>query len=58
MGLVSICKYKRTKTPFFVEQAGLNLYSLEELAWFLYHNICLFDKHFVPISHKNQETLI
>ena len=44
MGLVSICKYKRTKNPFFVEQAGLNLYSLEELSWFLYHNICLADR--------------
>lgn len=46
MGLVTVCKYKRTKTPFFVEQAGLNLYSLEELAYFLYHNICLADKPF------------
>lgn len=46
MGLVTICKYKRTKTPFFVEQSGLNLYSLEELAYFLYHNICLADKRF------------
>jgi tetratricopeptide (TPR) repeat protein len=44
MGLVSICKYKRAKTPYYVEQAGLNLYSLEELAWFLYHNICLADR--------------
>lgn len=32
MGLVTICKYKRTSTPFFIEQAGINLYSLEELA--------------------------
>lgn len=46
MGLVSICRYKRTKTPFFVEQAGINLYSLEELAYFLYHNICLTDRSF------------
>ena len=44
MGLVTICKYKRTSTPFFIEQAGINLYSLEELAWFLYHNICLADR--------------
>lgn len=44
MGLVTVCKYKRTRTPFFVEQVGLNLYSLEELAWFLYHNICLADR--------------
>lgn len=46
MGLVTICKYKRTKTPYMVEQAGLNLYSLEELAWFLYHNICLAERSF------------
>lgn len=44
MGLVTICKYQRAENPFFVEQAGLNLYSLEELAWFLYHNICLADR--------------
>ena len=44
MGLVAVGKYQRTKTPFFVEQAGLNLYSLEELSYFLYHNICLADR--------------
>lgn len=44
MGAVTICKYRRTKTPFLVEEAGLGLYSLEELAWFLYHNICLADR--------------
>ena len=46
MGLVMICKYKRTKNPLYVEQAGLNLYSVEELAYFLYHNICLVDRKF------------
>lgn len=46
MGLVSICRYQRTKTPFFVEQAGVNLYSLEELSYFLYQNICLVDRKF------------
>ena len=46
MALVTICKYRRAKTPYFLEQAGLNMYSLEELAWFLYHNICLVDQGF------------
>lgn len=46
MGLVTICKYKRAKTPYLAEQAGLHLYSLEELAWFLYHNICLAERSF------------
>ncbi len=45
MGLVKICRYRRARIPFLVEQAGLNLYSLEELAYFLYHNICLADRH-------------
>lgn len=44
MGTVAVCKYKRTKTPWFLEQAGVNLYSAEELAWFLYHNIWLADR--------------
>lgn len=46
MGLVMVCKYKRTKDPFFIEQAGVNLYSVEELAYFLYHNICIVDRPF------------
>ena len=46
MGQVAVCKYQRTKTPFFVEQAGVNLYSVEELTYFLYHNICLADRQF------------
>ncbi len=44
MGLVTVCKYRRTNNPYVVEQVGLQLYSLEELAWFLYHNICLADR--------------
>lgn len=46
MGSVFTCKYKRAKTPFFIEQAGVNLYSLEELSYFLYQNICLVDRAF------------
>lgn len=46
MGLVMICKYPRTKTPLFAEQAGVNLYSLEELSYFLYYNIALVDGRF------------
>lgn len=46
MGLVSICKYPRAAAPFYVEQAGINLYSLEELAWFLYRNLFVVDVQF------------
>lgn len=44
MGLVTICKGRRTRTPLFLEQAGINVYSLEELSYFLYHNICLVER--------------
>lgn len=46
MGLVTVCKYQRAKIPFLIEQAGLHVYSLEELCWFLYHNIFLADRQF------------
>lgn len=46
MGLVSICKYPRAVTPYQVEAVGVSLYSMEELAWFLYRNIFLIDVHF------------
>ena len=34
MGLAVVCKYQRAERPFFIEQAGLNVYSVEELAVF------------------------
>ena len=46
MGQAVICQNRRTKTAYMVEQTGVNLYSLEELAFFLYHNICLVDQGF------------
>ena len=33
-------------TSYLVEQTGRNLYSLEELSWFVYHNICLAGRSF------------
>lgn len=46
MGLVTICKYPRAKIPFLLEQVGIHVYSLEELCWFLYHNIFLAERQF------------
>lgn len=46
MGLVMICRGRRVGTPLLVGQTGLGLYSIEELAWYLYHNICLIERRF------------
>lgn len=44
MGAVLICRQERAKMPFYIESMGLRLYSMEELAYFLYENIYLVDK--------------
>ncbi len=43
MGTVRICAHEMAKTPYFVEATGTNLYSVEELAYYLYENIYLVD---------------
>lgn len=46
MGLAVIVRNRRAKMPYLVEQTGRNLYSLEELSYFLYHNVCLAGRSF------------
>lgn len=43
MGTVKICAHEIAKTPYFVEAAGIRLYSIEELAYYFYENIYLVD---------------
>lgn len=47
MGLVKICVHKTAKTPYFAESTGIHLYSLEELAYYLYENIYLIDERMI-----------
>ena len=47
MGLVKICVHKTAKTPYFAEVTGINLYSIEELAYYLYENIYLIDERMI-----------
>lgn len=47
MGTVKICVHELAKTPYYVESTGMHLYSLEELAYYLYENIYLIDDHLV-----------
>ena len=50
MGAVLICRDELVKSPYYIESMGIRLYSMEELAFFLYENISLavktpFDKN-------------
>lgn|SRR5699024_4033961 len=44
MGAVMICKNEPAETPYYIESMGVRIYSMEELAYFLYENIYLVDK--------------
>lgn len=47
MGAVKRCIHPRAKLPYLVEETGIRLYSIEELAYYLYHNIYLVDEHLI-----------
>ena len=44
MGTVKLCVHEPVKTPYYVEATGVHLYSLEELAYYLYENLYLIDE--------------
>lgn len=49
MGAVLICSQEQAKTPYYIESMGIRLYSMEELAYFLYQNIYLVDKRMLGV---------
>lgn len=47
MGTVRQCLYPQTSRPYRVEETGIRLYSMEELAYYLYENIYLVDEQLI-----------
>lgn len=47
MGTVKLCIHETAKTPYCVEATGIHLYSIEELAYYLYENIYLIDERMI-----------
>jgi len=39
-----LCQTKKAEVPYFVENISANIYSLEELCYYLYHNLYLIDQ--------------
>ncbi len=39
-----LCTVKMAEQPYFIESIGTKIYSIEELCWFLKHNLCLIDE--------------
>ena len=42
-----LCQVKRAKLPYYIENISTNIYSIEELCFYFYHNI-------YPKSHKTK----
>ena len=43
MGTVKLCTHEMARTPYVMEGTGIAVYSIEELAYYLYENIYLMD---------------
>lgn len=39
-----LCQTKKAKVPYFIENISTNIYSMEELCYYLYHNLYLVDR--------------
>ena len=39
-----LCQTKRAETPYYIENISTNIYSLEELCYYFYHNLYLIDR--------------
>lgn len=59
MGAVKKCIHPRAKQPYLVEETGTHLYSIEELAYYLYHNLYLVDETLIgePLYQWIEEAL-
>lgn len=50
MSNVILCKGTLTTIPYYIKEACLNIYSIEELCFFVYHNAYMLDSSFVSDS--------
>ena len=39
-----LCQLKRAEIPYYIENISTNIYSIEELCYYFYHNIYLLDE--------------
>ena len=42
-----LCQTKKAATPYFIENISTNVYTMEELCYYLYHNLYLVDRSII-----------
>lgn len=50
MGELILCKQPIAAVPFYMERASVNLYSLEELSYFIYHHVYQIQHDFMSVE--------
>lgn len=50
MSNVILCQGALTKTPYYIKEICINIYSIEELCYYVYHNAHLLDDSFVTVE--------
>lgn len=53
MSTLIFCKNSIAATPYYIEEASLNVYSLEELSYFMLNNVYLLSKSFMSVELCN-----
>ncbi|MFA9378596.1 MAG: hypothetical protein ACERKZ_17920 [Lachnotalea sp.] len=47
MGRLILCYSKKAEKPYYIKNMNLHLYTIEELCYYLYHNIYLIDENVI-----------
>ena len=42
-----LCQVKKAEKPFYIENISTNIYSIEELCYYLYNNLYLVDRSLI-----------
>ena len=52
-----LCQTERAEAPYFIENISMNIYSLEELCYYLDHNLYLIDQGKIRL-HEDTDVLL
>ncbi len=53
MGALILCKNSIAANPFHIEEIGLNIYSLEEMSYYIANNVYLLTPDFISVELSN-----
>ncbi|MBQ7677145.1 MAG: hypothetical protein IJT32_02810 [Lachnospiraceae bacterium] len=53
MGEMILCKRQIAATPFYLDELSMNVYSLEELSYYIFHNVYLLNADFMSVDLCN-----